>query len=181
MGSACGSTAARSQWPGSGIRRSIGLQALPLDGGGLGGGDASANTSQEMKRYLPRGAAARARNLRQNMTEAEIRVWRMLRAHRMNGHKFRRQVPIGRYMCATRPGWSSKSTAANTIVRRRGKPSEVAFCKRRAIAFCGFGTTRSWQIPTVSMRQSSTNWRHHPHPALPHPGGGGARRRTAST
>jgi len=98
MGSACGSTAARSQWPGSGIRRSIGLQALPLDGGGLGGGDASANTSQEMKRYLPRGAAARARNLRQNMTEAEIRVWRMLRAHRMNGHKFRRQVPIGRYI-----------------------------------------------------------------------------------
>jgi very-short-patch-repair endonuclease len=32
------------------------------------------------------------------MTEAEIRVWQMLRAHRINGHKFRRQVPIGRYI-----------------------------------------------------------------------------------
>ena len=32
------------------------------------------------------------------MTEAEIRVWQMLRAHRMNGYKFRRQVPIGRYI-----------------------------------------------------------------------------------
>ena len=32
------------------------------------------------------------------MTEAETRVWQMLRAHRMNGHKFRRQVPVGRYI-----------------------------------------------------------------------------------
>jgi very-short-patch-repair endonuclease len=51
-----------------------------------------------MKKHPPDGAAARARTLRQSMTEAEIRVWRMLRAHRMNGHKFRRQVPIGRYI-----------------------------------------------------------------------------------
>ncbi len=51
-----------------------------------------------MKKHPPDGAAARARNLRRNMTEAEIRVWHMLRAHRMNGHKFRRQVPIGRYI-----------------------------------------------------------------------------------
>jgi very-short-patch-repair endonuclease len=51
-----------------------------------------------MKKHPPDGAAARARSLRQNMTEAEIRVWQMLRAHRMNGHKFRRQVPIGRYI-----------------------------------------------------------------------------------
>ena len=51
-----------------------------------------------MKKHPLDGAAARARSLRQNMTEAEIRVWQMLRAHRMNGHKFRRQVPIGRYI-----------------------------------------------------------------------------------
>jgi very-short-patch-repair endonuclease len=51
-----------------------------------------------MKKHPLDGAAARARTLRQNMTEAEIRVWQMLRAHRMNGHKFRRQVPIGRYI-----------------------------------------------------------------------------------
>jgi very-short-patch-repair endonuclease len=51
-----------------------------------------------MKKYPPDGAGARARTLRQNMTEAEMRIWRMLRAHRINGHKFRRQVPIGRYI-----------------------------------------------------------------------------------
>lgn len=51
-----------------------------------------------MKKHPPDGAAARARTLRQNMTEAETRVWRMLQAHRMNGYRFRRQVPIGRYI-----------------------------------------------------------------------------------
>ena len=51
-----------------------------------------------MKKHPPDGAAARARSLRQNMTEAEIQIWQILRAHRMNGHKFRRQVPIGRYI-----------------------------------------------------------------------------------
>ena len=49
-----------------------------------------------MKKHPPDGAAARARTLRRNMTEAEIGVWQMLHAHRTNGYKFRRQVPIGR-------------------------------------------------------------------------------------
>jgi very-short-patch-repair endonuclease len=51
-----------------------------------------------MKKHPLDDAAARARALRQNMTEAETRVWQMLRAHCMNGYKFRRQVPIGRYI-----------------------------------------------------------------------------------
>jgi very-short-patch-repair endonuclease len=32
------------------------------------------------------------------MTEAERRVWQILRSHRTNGCKFRRQLPIGRYI-----------------------------------------------------------------------------------
>ena len=32
------------------------------------------------------------------MTEAERRVWQILRSHQMNGYRFRRQVPIGRYI-----------------------------------------------------------------------------------
>jgi very-short-patch-repair endonuclease len=51
-----------------------------------------------MKKHPVEGALARARILRQNMTEAERRVWQILRLHQMNGHKFRRQVPIGRYI-----------------------------------------------------------------------------------
>jgi very-short-patch-repair endonuclease len=32
------------------------------------------------------------------MTEAERCVWQILRSQQMHGHKFRRQVPIGRYI-----------------------------------------------------------------------------------
>jgi len=32
------------------------------------------------------------------MTDSEIALWRHLRAHRLNGEKFRRQQPIGRYV-----------------------------------------------------------------------------------
>lgn len=39
-----------------------------------------------------------AKSLRRNMTDAERLLWRHLRAHRLNGHKFRRQQPIGPYI-----------------------------------------------------------------------------------
>ena len=54
--------------------------------------------SRDMKKYPVNGANVRARTLRQNMTEAEKRVWQILRLHRMRGCKFRRQVPIGHYI-----------------------------------------------------------------------------------
>jgi len=41
---------------------------------------------------------SRARQLRQNMTEAEHVLWRILRDRRFAGTKFRRQVPIGPYI-----------------------------------------------------------------------------------
>ena len=39
-----------------------------------------------------------ARQLRTNSTDAERALWQQLRAARLNGHKFRRQLPIGRYI-----------------------------------------------------------------------------------
>ena len=39
-----------------------------------------------------------AKQLRSNMTDAEQRLWRHLRAHRLNGRKFRRQQPLGPYV-----------------------------------------------------------------------------------
>jgi very-short-patch-repair endonuclease len=51
-----------------------------------------------MKKHPVDGARARARTLRQNMSEAERRVWQILRSHQMEGYKFRRQVAIGRYI-----------------------------------------------------------------------------------
>ena len=41
---------------------------------------------------------ARARSLRRNSTDAEVLVWQHLRSRRLLGCKFRRQVPIGKYI-----------------------------------------------------------------------------------
>jgi len=49
----------------------------------------------------PRATQAKlpfARKLRREMTVAETMLWRELRGSRLNGTKFRRQVPIGRYV-----------------------------------------------------------------------------------
>jgi very-short-patch-repair endonuclease len=40
----------------------------------------------------------RAKSLRTNMTDAEAKLWRALRAHRFVGHSFRRQAPIGPFI-----------------------------------------------------------------------------------
>lgn len=39
-----------------------------------------------------------AKTLRQNKTEAEALLWKHLRAHRLDGQKFRRQQPLGPYI-----------------------------------------------------------------------------------
>jgi very-short-patch-repair endonuclease len=39
-----------------------------------------------------------ARNMRAAQTDAEAALWRHLRAHRLAGHKFKRQQPIGKYI-----------------------------------------------------------------------------------
>ena len=39
-----------------------------------------------------------AKKLRSEMTDAERRLWYRLRVHRFGGVKFKRQVPIGRYV-----------------------------------------------------------------------------------
>jgi 2-isopropylmalate synthase len=41
---------------------------------------------------------ARARAMRGAATDAELRLWRLLRDRRLDGLKFRRQVPVGPYI-----------------------------------------------------------------------------------
>ena len=43
-------------------------------------------------------ASKRARKLRRNPTEAELRLWSLLRRHQVLGCRFRRQVQIGPYV-----------------------------------------------------------------------------------
>jgi very-short-patch-repair endonuclease len=39
-----------------------------------------------------------AKSLRKSSTDAELRLWRLLRARRILPHKFRRQHPVGAYI-----------------------------------------------------------------------------------
>jgi very-short-patch-repair endonuclease len=41
----------------------------------------------------------RSRELRNNQTDAETKLWNRIRNRQINGHKFVRQQPIGRYIC----------------------------------------------------------------------------------
>lgn len=50
-----------------------------------------------MDRTLSPQKRAFAKNLRINATEPERRLWQILRAHRLGGLKFRRQVPMDGY------------------------------------------------------------------------------------
>lgn len=60
-------------------------------------GEPDGGRSNPNNTYTPH-AQARARELRQNMTDAERRLWSALRASRLQGIRFRRQQPIGPYI-----------------------------------------------------------------------------------
>ncbi len=49
-------------------------------------------------RILPAEQRQRARDLRTNATPAERALWQQLRASRLGGHKFSRQIVIGPYI-----------------------------------------------------------------------------------
>jgi len=66
-------------------------------GEGRGGGDDAEDGSVVKKEPSP-GARDRARTLRRAMTEAERRLWQMLRSRQNQGWRFRRQVPIGGFI-----------------------------------------------------------------------------------
>ena len=47
---------------------------------------------------ISRVTTARARSLRRGMTDVERLLWQALRGRQLNGHRFRRQHPIGQYI-----------------------------------------------------------------------------------
>src|SRR5690242_5646914 len=54
---------------------------------------------RDRKHYRTRpGTLAKARRLRGDMTEAEKRLWHLVRGHRFGGVKFKRQMPVGSYI-----------------------------------------------------------------------------------
>ncbi len=57
-----------------------------------------ANRVRGMRQRVRPLLRGRARAMRRESTEAEVRLWVYLRDGRLDGLKFRRQVPIGRYI-----------------------------------------------------------------------------------
>ncbi len=49
-------------------------------------------------RFKSRSELQRGRELRAQMTDAEVHLWMRLRGKQIHGHYFRRQVPIGSYV-----------------------------------------------------------------------------------
>jgi very-short-patch-repair endonuclease len=49
-------------------------------------------------RGYSKGTLRRAKGLRRELTDAEKKLWRMLRSRQLNAAKFRRQQPIGRFI-----------------------------------------------------------------------------------
>ena len=66
------------------------LSPSPPCGGGVGERGRSAAERSN--------ALGKAKHMRSNSTDAEHRLWQLLRAKRLGGSKFRRQVPIGPYI-----------------------------------------------------------------------------------
>ena len=62
-----------------------------------GEGKLSRSDSRERGRRISK-IRARAKDMRSDQTEAEHRLWQLLRAHRFAGYKFRRQVPLDFYV-----------------------------------------------------------------------------------
>ena len=62
-----------------------------------GEGQLSRSDSRERGRRVSK-LRDRAKGMRSQPTEAEHRLWQVLRAHRFSGYKFKRQVPIDFYI-----------------------------------------------------------------------------------
>lgn len=55
-------------------------------------------TNQSPRRWADETALKRGRHLRRDMTDAERTLWFRLRGRRLEGYRFRKQVPLGHYV-----------------------------------------------------------------------------------
>jgi very-short-patch-repair endonuclease len=109
------------------------------------------------------------------MTVAERRVWQILRLHQMKGYKFRRQVPIGRYIA------DFVCHGARLIVEIDGgqhdrssseEGSRTHFLKGQGYRVLRFWNNEVLENPAASTKRSSTSWAGSPPPHPPPQGRG---------
>ena len=90
----------------------------------------------------PQASTRRARQLRQQQTEAERRLWWHLRARQLAGVKFRRQQPIGRFVvdfCALDPKLVIELDGGQHIEGAAQDEQRRAYLQR-----CGYRVLRFW-------------------------------------
>jgi hypothetical protein len=77
----------------------------------------------------------RSRQLRANQTDAETKLWNRIRNRQIDGAKFVRQQPIGRYICdfVCREKLISSKSTAGSIRSQLATERVIAICGRRAI------------------------------------------------
>ena len=124
-----------------------------------------------MKRHSVDGATGRARSLRRAMTDAESRLWHLLRDRQMSGSKFRRQVPIGRYIV------DFACHEAKLIIEVDGgqhdRQSEDEIRRTEVLKGQGYRVLRFWNHDVLANPQGVWTTivddmrRHHPHPNPP--------------
>ncbi len=93
----------------------------------------------------------RARAMRRAPTDAERRLWRLLRDRRLNGLKFRRQVPVGPYIV------DFLSVGARLIVEADGSghnESPHDEVRDASLARVGWKVLRFWNYDVLQNRES---------------------------
>jgi UDP-N-acetylmuramate dehydrogenase len=127
---------------------------LPLP---TGERDSVRSTQGEGERLPGRGKTPqelldRSRTLRASQTEAESLLWTRLRAGRLQGHKFRRQVPIGSYIV------DFACPAAKLVVELDGSQhlDQVEYDERRTrfLEKQGYVVVRVWNNDVIERTES---------------------------
>jgi adenine-specific DNA-methyltransferase len=118
----------------------------------------------------------RARELRNNPSDAERQLWMRLRYRQVDGAKFRRQAPIGPYIvdfvCF------EKKLIVEVDGGQHGDRREADEARTLGLARQGFRIVRFWNHEVLAetdavlmVIQQALN-ESAPHPSLPHEGGG---------
>jgi very-short-patch-repair endonuclease len=104
-----------------------------------------------MRDAVPKSAKGRARAMRAAMTESETQLWRVLRDRRLQGLKFRRQVPIGSYIV------DFLCIEKMLVVEADGSQhGDSAYDQRRDawLEAQGYKVVRFWNLDILRERQS---------------------------
>ena len=128
-----------------------------------------------MKKLPIAGARERARSLRRDMTDAEKSVWQILRLYQIDGHRFRRQVPLGRYIADFVCRDVRLIIEIDGSQHQESAPQEAE--RTRFLQGQGYRILRFWNNEVLSNPEGvrstiAENLRCHPLPTLPHQGGG---------